>query len=68
MTQTFVLRLVADALADGRIAGRVEAVESGDMTAVAEAGELVAFLLSCGRRAAELGDERRKRRAGPDPG
>lgn len=52
-----VLRLVAQALDEGRIAGEVEMVETGARAVVADASELVAFvqaqrsMASVGKRA-----------------
>ncbi len=48
MIQSFVLRLVAEPLADGRIAGHVEAVESGRTQAITNGDELLAFLIAVG--------------------
>ena len=52
MTTPFLLRLVSEALARGRIAGRVEEVETGHVGTVASAEELLAFLLACGAASA----------------
>jgi hypothetical protein len=41
-----VLRLVEQALDEGRIAGEVEMVETGARSVVGDAGELVAFVNS----------------------
>lgn len=46
---SFVLRLAPEALADGRIAGRVEVVETGEAASLRSADELVAFLYDHGR-------------------
>lgn len=43
--RSFVLRLVAPALAEGRIAGQVEAVQTGRVQAIGDVDELIAFLL-----------------------
>ena len=44
MLATFVLRLVPDALAEGRIVGVVEEVETGRRAVVRDLDELRAFL------------------------
>ncbi len=50
MLSSFLLRLVPEALAERRIAGRVEAVESGEAASVRSADELIAFLVERGGR------------------
>jgi hypothetical protein len=44
LLSSFVLRLVPEALAQQRIAGRVEAVDTGQAVAVRSSEELIAFL------------------------
>lgn len=44
MLCSFLLRLVPEALADERIAGRVEVVETGEVASVRSAEELIAFI------------------------
>ena len=46
MTQSFVLRLVPSALAESRIVGQVQVVETGETAQLRNADELIAFLLS----------------------
>ena len=45
MLLSYVLRLVPSALAEGRLAGTVQAVETGDTTAFRSVEELLAALL-----------------------
>lgn len=44
MSISIVMRLVPEALVDGRLVGEVELVSSGERTKVASADELVGFL------------------------
>jgi hypothetical protein len=44
MTLSVLLRIARDALANGRLAGQVELVESGERTVVRDSEELIAFL------------------------
>lgn len=46
MTISVVLRLSSTALAEGRLAGEVLLAETGQNTVVADAAELVAFVLA----------------------
>lgn len=55
MPSVYVVRLVTDALADGRIVGEVEDVESGGTRIIRNAEELVGFL--AGRRDEEERDK-----------
>ena len=48
MTRSFLLRLVGEPLADGRIAGHVQVIETGQVEAIVDAEQLVAFLLAAG--------------------
>jgi hypothetical protein len=44
MSISFVLRLVPDALAERRIAGRIEVVATGEQTGIHDSDELLEFL------------------------
>jgi hypothetical protein len=44
MMRSFVLRIRTDALADRRLVGRIEAVETGDGAPIRNADELLDFL------------------------
>lgn len=52
MTISVLLRVVPAALADDRLAGEVEVVETGQRLVVRNAEELVAYLRSASRREA----------------
>jgi hypothetical protein len=54
MTVSLLLRLAAEALASGRLAGEAVLVETGERAVVRDAQELVEFV--CGGSQAEVGD------------
>ena len=48
VTRSFLLRLVGEPLADGRIAGHIQVIETGQVETIVDAEQLVAFLLATG--------------------
>jgi hypothetical protein len=53
MPVSFVLKLVPDALSEGRIVGRIEAVGTGEQAHLRSAEELIEFLHSQARPPAD---------------
>jgi hypothetical protein len=53
MLVSYVVRLVTEALEEGRVAGEVQSVTTGERQAVRDSEELIAVLLSCGTKEQE---------------
>jgi hypothetical protein len=66
--RSYVLRVAADALAERRVVGRIEAVETGDGAPICSADELLEFLYRRSRAtpARPAGGEASRPRAHPD--
>ncbi len=53
MMRSYVLRVAAEALADRRVVGHVEAVETGESTSIRSSDDLLEFLYRPGAGAAQ---------------
>jgi hypothetical protein len=60
MTVSLLLRLAAEALASGRLAGEAVLVETGERAVVRDAQELVEFVRGGGRSGSEAAIETRE--------
>lgn len=60
MSCAFMLKLVDQALAERRIVGRIEVVQTGEASVIRDASELIAFLLTSGPSMVRVGPEESK--------